>query len=563
MKQQDLELFSTNEEQLELDQRIAELNEEIRSCKTRRNACSPSHLPAELLCKIFMELLHDPYLNQQFMNNAPSSPLLWARVSHVSRHWRQTALGHSQLWARVSTLYPPSWIEALLERSGNAPLEVRSTYAFMHSSPALSKEILRRCHKLTSLTFARKKEDLMESSQPSTIQQLCDLLANPLPSLETLVMTDMMEQFREYTTASLPSTFLAAGAPKLRRLELSGWAPPQWTSPSFRGLVSLIVETLQYSFSLLDVLQGLANMPELATVELEVKHASHTAILSTRHPTVVLPCLKSFRISFDRMWGAADFLEHLALPSSASLSISIVQQPEHDSDDDEDLLGRLFQSLYSSWLSDPLGLPNCSNPQPILSLKVHHYEDHLYLDGWLHLLPHGKVDIGLVDLNNSHLHLDVCADIDIDDEGHKIPYKELPLPCISELCFDGPIDSDLVIWLETLEVLKSLRLANASAQALFHHIKDELNGTPPASFLPCLDALSIEKFKLPGPGPQVLVGEPDGLVHLGTDLLYFLQRRVESGKMVGKVRLECRDNISDQDIEEIKGLCTDFESSMV
>ncbi|KAH6912041.1 hypothetical protein BKA70DRAFT_1266385 [Coprinopsis sp. MPI-PUGE-AT-0042] len=306
-------------EQLQIVQQIAVPDEGSKTS----NACSPiSGLPTELLCKIFMDIMHDSEREGAPATTETSSPLSWAQVSHVSCHWRQTALGHPHLWTRLSTQYCSAWIDAMLERSGNAPLEVRMTYRSMLSAPASSNKVLCASHRLASISFARSRDDRSMSPKLSPLHQLNDLLSVPLPILKTLAITD---SFPYFENMSLPSTFLASGAPQLPRLEMQGWAPPQWTSPGFRSLVSLVVRTRQESFSLADVLEGLAGMPGLAEVTLEVDYAGDTSLRSTWRPTVKLPLLRSFRIAFISLWGATRFLEHLAIPSSASLSIRVDQ----------------------------------------------------------------------------------------------------------------------------------------------------------------------------------------------------------------------------------------------
>ncbi|TFK63374.1 hypothetical protein BDN72DRAFT_323324 [Pluteus cervinus] len=91
-----------------IDSEISNLEERIRALRTLRNSLSPaSSMPVELLSKVFLYScdLHDGfglldnYSDEDHEEFEPDADC-WMRliVSWVSRHWRQVAHGHPQLW---------------------------------------------------------------------------------------------------------------------------------------------------------------------------------------------------------------------------------------------------------------------------------------------------------------------------------------------------------------------------------------------------------------------------------------------------------------------------------
>ncbi|EPS93079.1 hypothetical protein FOMPIDRAFT_1101941, partial [Fomitopsis schrenkii] len=87
----------------------------IRAINTQINALAPvSRIPPELLSKIFLH-------TAGHRANPASRPQSrdWIRVTHVCRHWRETALQCAALWSHVDV---PALPEQFLVRSKDAPL---------------------------------------------------------------------------------------------------------------------------------------------------------------------------------------------------------------------------------------------------------------------------------------------------------------------------------------------------------------------------------------------------------------------------------------------------------
>ncbi|CAL1698645.1 unnamed protein product [Somion occarium] len=80
-----------------------------------------SSLPPELLIEIF--LCHIDLLLKSF-HEWDSRPAFWFVVTHVCRYWRDLALACPQLWTLIFARDRLECISAVLERSGDMPLDV-------------------------------------------------------------------------------------------------------------------------------------------------------------------------------------------------------------------------------------------------------------------------------------------------------------------------------------------------------------------------------------------------------------------------------------------------------
>jgi hypothetical protein len=97
-----------------IDQDIERLEGAIRALKSRRNSLAGiSRFPPEILSRIFIccAVTYEPA--QLTMD--------WAKVTHVSRHWRTVAIGCPRLWTTV-VFAQPRWVEEMLKRSKMDPL---------------------------------------------------------------------------------------------------------------------------------------------------------------------------------------------------------------------------------------------------------------------------------------------------------------------------------------------------------------------------------------------------------------------------------------------------------
>ncbi|KAH6912016.1 hypothetical protein BKA70DRAFT_823138 [Coprinopsis sp. MPI-PUGE-AT-0042] len=537
-----------DEEQLSIDAQVAQLEEEIRTLKTQRNARSPiSRLPTEMLGKIFIALLQDPEHHKEFMKSTASSPLAWAKVTHISQHWRQTALGYPDLWARLSLSYSLPWIQAMLQRSGGAPLEVRASCApsFNVSKQAFIDTIFREASRLSSFSLVVGQKMNMPPS-PTAYSQLLDKLASPMPLLETLVLE------RQYPdNGRLPENLLGSDAPKLHCLKLVGWTPAQWQLPIFEKLTELKITSVTSwtnRLALSNVLEGLGCMPELGYLELEM-YLAHIHSPSKPIPNVKLPHLRMIYATIRPIHASSIFFEHLALPASADTIVTSETDRRNGNDDaNHTALGRLLQSLTSCRLP---AMTNSTVTRPLKMASIHvefPCVRCISIAGWTRpvLADHTLQDVR----SESPLDLTVYGPIERADE---ILVEILARDNPVEFSFEGVPGFDIITHLQAMQLLELLHLTGAGAKILFQFVEDNPNSTTPDIFLPSLKVLSLKDIQ------QGSTPDPSKPGFTDADLLHFLRGRAEGGKMVGKVRLADCPKISASLVEEIRGVCADLE----
>ncbi|KAH6912012.1 hypothetical protein BKA70DRAFT_823097, partial [Coprinopsis sp. MPI-PUGE-AT-0042] len=271
-------------------------------------------------------------------------PLAWARVAHVSRRWRQVALGCPKLWRRICLWYPSGWVEAMLQRSASAPLVVRASYGSLPTHQDAFKAILAEAQRLQS--FNLEVEPWPTRVKAYIVKEFLGQLTIEMPVLESFVLQ------RDAGNANdpfLPKHFLGASSPQLKHLSLLGWVPLSWKAPTFQRLQSLRVECESYQgHLLLSILEGLASMQELSDLALRLR--IRTDPLPSHLSVVQLPHLQSLRVHFQSICALAILLEHLAIRPTAKMAVSCF----NDSRDNSATLKILAQSLHSSYFSDPL-----------------------------------------------------------------------------------------------------------------------------------------------------------------------------------------------------------------
>ncbi|KAH6917612.1 hypothetical protein BKA70DRAFT_1252689, partial [Coprinopsis sp. MPI-PUGE-AT-0042] len=72
----------------------------------------------------------------------------WNALALVSRRWRNVALASPSLWNHITFYYTRPWVEAMLERSKQAPLEVIIATRFSQQSEGLLDRIFANISRL-------------------------------------------------------------------------------------------------------------------------------------------------------------------------------------------------------------------------------------------------------------------------------------------------------------------------------------------------------------------------------------------------------------------------------
>ncbi|KAG2013015.1 hypothetical protein CC2G_009957 [Coprinopsis cinerea AmutBmut pab1-1] len=329
-----------------IDSRIAALEDEIRRWKSCRNELSViSRLPPEVLTRIFEFYKricdHSSKLDYMMQGRCYLTPYQWTGVTHVSRYWRQVALGCPQLWSNIRTI-SFNWARISWERSKQAPISLNATLTYL-TNPKLEglvTDILTQPRRLKSLHLSGE----LSNANEKRFREIAD----PAPLLQSLTM------IRTYRSSGyppsdsiLPKTFLNGEAPKLRNLELNGYQL-SWDSPLLRSLTSLKLTCIPLPR------YHLQPSPEIFFSALEAMECLRTLDLDTplpasplaKHRTVTLRHIENFRLK-GSVSDCANVMMHLALPPSAALEFVVTKK----TDEADQTLADLTTSITNSWLS--------------------------------------------------------------------------------------------------------------------------------------------------------------------------------------------------------------------
>lgn len=190
-----------------VDSRIYDLECEIRTLKTRRNAATfTCRLPAELLSKIFLSL-------------NPTDPVHkrvdWLICTFVCRRWRDVALSCAELWT-TPIFAKPALAETMLARSKDAPLRILFNGEAEEPSGALYKA-LSQLNRLRIVVL----EEVAEGN--SQIQEVLSSWTGQAPLLTRLHMAKTSAHAATQGTYTFPIDFLQGGTPSLEYLGLHMW----------------------------------------------------------------------------------------------------------------------------------------------------------------------------------------------------------------------------------------------------------------------------------------------------------------------------------------------------
>ncbi|KAJ7180688.1 hypothetical protein C8R46DRAFT_1070260 [Mycena filopes] len=312
MSTQEVSAFSSPEvvqsAQRQIDNEIQHFQNSIRGLQSQRNALSAvGRLPAEMLSRIFL-----------FCSRQVPHSLSWIKeVSHICRHWRAVALGCPNLWCSI-TFSRPKWAAEMLKRSKMAPLRIRVNADY------LTPKVIEAVH--SSLGQISRTEEL-DVAGGSVIQEILNL-TDPAPYLHSLSLSLLSHWQTSPERVVLPADFLNGEAPRLRKIELTGFSIP-WDSPLMSNLVNLKVMNPGAPpppSSMNELVEALGRMPLLETLELEnVLPTLAEDITTICVPSVraQLPCLKRIvLVSYVSVLQVADTLNHLSYPSTTSMKIS-------------------------------------------------------------------------------------------------------------------------------------------------------------------------------------------------------------------------------------------------
>lgn len=288
----------------------------MASLLMRRNSLTPVFLlPPELLARVFHfhALVEPPWSNL--------NKLGWINVTHVCRHWRQVALDHASLWARISG-FPlnTTWVIEQLSRAKNAPLVID-----LLGTPALETISMFPSH-LPHTRELRLRG--LTTSHVKVVKELCGLEAPDLEHFELSLSVGSPMTYEDFDGTRL----FKGKAPRLRTLSLCQVRVPWSFFPrcQFSQLKIILFEE-EYArddasslASLNRLIDVLTNCPTLEVLVLESCLPSIPP-QSTPKRTVHLP-----RLSHLSLAGSSSrvvrFFEALKMPSSTKLNLHCVAE---------------------------------------------------------------------------------------------------------------------------------------------------------------------------------------------------------------------------------------------
>ena len=326
---------------------MARPEESIRALKSRRNELSPiSRLPVEILCKIF-SLVEDND-NSTFYDKLDRSPESWTNFSHVSQHWRSSALNSPELWTKIPLNYP-RWAQEMLTRSKMAKLTIRSSLSFDNSSPR-TIETIRSC-----LYEMNRVEEINLIAIPGSIlEQIFLDLPKSAPQLHTLCIGS--PRFSA-TSFSILEDFLY-DTEHLQCVELTN-CKINWDSQLLNGLTRLTLEdSLMANCSFIQVLHALQRMPALTDLHLK-NSIPHDSCGPSTYPVVDLPCLRILRIS-SGVGPLTTILRHITFPHLTTLSLTCRENRSTQIDFSEAAFLIYEDFLYGTEHLQCVELTNCN-----------------------------------------------------------------------------------------------------------------------------------------------------------------------------------------------------------
>jgi len=462
-----------------IDDEIKALEESIRASKCHRNALAPiSRLPPETLAVIFS------FLSSSAFDEGVGYPE-WLRVTHVCRHWRETALNFPHLWSRINfTRLTTAGIAEIPARAKMAPLnwEVTATAWSGEHFDAFERQLE------THISHTR------HLSLSGEFQTVLERLVSPAPALEYLALSNSSRPFDWPFQIVVHDTLFNRTAPKLTSLRLVG-CDISWKSRLLKGLQTLEIRSPSKEArpTLENWLDALNEMTQLETLVLysaiPISPLSDPHISKPRR-AVTLPSLTQFDITSSAE-DCALALSHLTLPALTSLR---VHSKSHDYEGND--VGILIPHIAR----------NASGPQdlsPLQSIVVRGGITRVELLAWT--LPDVDVEDSdrITPLASERVFFAVAASGDVwrhPNTGARILdalWTQLPMDAISALSIEGLSQLRKEFWLShtsSLAMLKQARLAPSAVKAFRETLAEE--SPPNGPRFPRLSKLILVKVAL-------------------------------------------------------------------
>jgi F-box-like len=314
-----------------IDTRVKKLKKEIQARKKeikrlsaiRNDLSSISRLPAELLAKIFSEVVTAVGYKS---GKVPS----WMAITHVCQRWRAVAIDSSVLWTDISFHWSPAWVKVMLQRSKQSKLDIVTSSATNAPLDLINQ----------ALDVSRLRS--LETQNPVHGHIIASRLEHGAPHLEKLSL------MRWSNTYKLPPGCLATNTPKLKALTLANYTLSPWGSKVITALHSFDLSLdLPDAATGDELLDGLDGMHALSRLRLAGLHLP--LIVDCR--VVRLPRLESLHISNVSVGTGTALLNSLAVPLTAKVDLSDYHVDDEDPQTISDLISAFRRCCLTSSLN--------------------------------------------------------------------------------------------------------------------------------------------------------------------------------------------------------------------
>ncbi|KAH7927841.1 hypothetical protein BV22DRAFT_244612 [Leucogyrophana mollusca] len=303
--------------QAHIDKELEALVRRMGDLRSQRNTLSRiSSLPPELLAAVFVQYARQSFSETHqpsYYNPKIAKQLMWTKVTHVCRHWRQVALSCPALWTFLVFTSSP-WLKEMLVRSKMAPLVIDVDLARIQSDVEDAVAM--------ALEHSTRVRDLRLVAPKGVMEGLFAPLTAPAPLLESFTVSNKPGTIN----FALPTTLFGGEAPRLRKIELFK-CDIAWPAPLLVDLVHLDINYLDAGSrpTMKQLLSSLGRMPALHTLLLEdalppVPLAASVSSTVGSDPQVALSALTRLHLG-GSVLECADLLRRLSYPSGIALSL--------------------------------------------------------------------------------------------------------------------------------------------------------------------------------------------------------------------------------------------------
>ena len=240
----------------------------------------------------------------------------WVSVTFVNRRWRRVATSDGTLWTHLTNILGPRWLNEMVRRSKNAPLDIDS-----NNFPSEWKQVNQPLRTVLALFNARIG---------------CLWLRAPTMDVFNQTFSIRFDSLQEFSlnldrrVSACPLAKLLERAPRLRslRLDLPELSYAPWAHPALSNITSLnlILQSTKTGILLPELLGALSRMHNIAELGLKELHVGeHNVSCSYRcsaspSDLITLNNMRSMIVD-SSLATHAHVLRHIRIPSRSRLAL--------------------------------------------------------------------------------------------------------------------------------------------------------------------------------------------------------------------------------------------------